>query len=582
MDARDIINRAAARTRDREAQAFLRAYENRPSLATRRAFLKGAGAGVIVTAIARRNKSWASIGAVGRSSAGIGNGGAGFYPIGHWNTANFPMRLEYPIQDGSTSSWAPFQYAYWDGSIGLKYGATVVVGFGAPPYVFILMAAPSWLTLGAGIWSATWNYGGTAPAVAGYGKVSGIPTGALTGQTDNVWVRVYSQDGTYIDVKWNLNTSSDIAHGGVFCFIANSGAVSPGSNSNPGTLASPFLDFQGSHGTSSTTVVNAGAQVFVRGSTVNYNLNPYGTGSFNFIGSKKPVAILGYPGETATLDATTAEMFPNGQDVLMANLSASGYVASAASYKFISIGGSRQCYDNIALTGSGYGASSSNNAAMFFSVGEAPSFSQNIAITGCSDSNRAQSGFQTNNYVGASLFSLTDVVIQYCDANNPSMDSDGCWYLKGNINYGVVRGCRGIFASCTHGFDFGQAGGGGSGDSTNNETCFNTGLGVDQIKVPQVSGTGPEYAYRNTLLTTGAGVGLFSAEANSNGPWVFNSNSVQTSVTPQPNTGTSIQTDGRNLSASSGLVNSDGSMGSSYIATYGSANSAYVVGSGIV
>ena len=536
--ASDIINRAA----------------HKPNLATRRAFIQSAGAGGLVLALARARKAHGAI--FGFLGGSPGTAFSGFYPAGHWIAAKQSLLQIYPIQDASTSSWAPHQFAYWDGTAGVQYRRSVVPAFGAFPFVFQLMDGPPGMTLGATIWDSSWNCGGTAPAAADYGKVLWTPTGTVTNQ--QVWVRVYGQDKLYLDFKWTVSTSDAVANGGVFVFVDNVN----GSSSNPGTLASPYDSLTTACGSTYSTAKNAGAIVYVRGSTTAYAMPAYSDNTLNtslpyfeLNGATKPSAIIGYPGETATLDATTAMLAFTGADSLIQDLSASGYISTVANYKLITHVANRQTVDSVAWSGGGYGSTGTSVPGMMGSADlGAGSDIYDIAHVGCSD-NDHESGFPGNNYSGCVMYSVNGYACYYCEAVSPSATSDGAWYMKSSIQNGSMGACLAKFSSCTHAFDFGQQ---PSGETmANSESRFNTGLGVAALDAPSVSGTGPLWVYRNSL-NSGSGHGLFTAVSSAA---YWDANAVQSTVSQPDGGGT---TGIANLTATSGLFNSDGTLTSAY------------------
>lgn len=594
-----IINRACnlqigRRTVGLEDKAKLAVADSK--FVTRRQFMSMAGSSVLIATLAYAEKDEAKLGRGGLSLA------PGFYPTGHWIAAKQAAIQIYPVQDGSTKSWAPHQFAYWDGSNGIQYRKTVGVSFGAFPYVFVLMSGPSGMTVEASIWNSAWNCmgagisSGIGPGVAGYGKVLWTPTGPVTGQSNNVWVRVFSQDGTYVDVKWTLNTASDITQtGGVFCFVDNV----HGSSSNPGTLASPYDSLTTACGTTFSASKNPGAQIYLRNSGTAYAMPAFADNNLDTtkpyfeLGAKsgaaqKPCAILGYPGETVTLDATTAMIALTGQDCLIQDVAANGGIASSppagfsavADYQLITNNGSRQTLDNIAWSNGLYGTSGTNVPAMALTSGAGQAAWLNIFHTGLADLNH-ESGHPGNNYSGSILYSVTNGLIQYSEAISSSATSDGAWYFKGADEDCCVRGNLAYFSGNVHACDFGQASGGGSGDSQSNESCYNTVINANYMQFPQVSGSGPEWSYRNNLISPSGAPGMTTATPNSNGPWVFDSNAVQvpSPSDAQPPTGTSVQTDGLNIFITNGtsLLNTSGALG-----VIGTLVSAYAASRGLV
>ena len=92
-----------------------------------------------------------------------------------------------------------------------------------------------------------------------------------------------------------------------------------GNNSNPGTLASPFLTFQ-----KGISVAHAGDTVYFRGGTydTNYIINYYpGAANGGYDGTaENPVCFFNYPGETPIFDFTNQPIYGTQQGLICRNV----------------------------------------------------------------------------------------------------------------------------------------------------------------------------------------------------------------------------------------------------------------------
>ena len=358
-------------------------------------------------------------------------------------------------------------------------------------------------------------------------------------------------------------------------FFKNSGATSNGTVTvtSVSAAATNLGAYGGSYATAGTMSQYPQAGLYVRNTgSVQYTVPQFPDNSsgqsnalFEINTATAPSFVLGWPADPApVIDVTLPQehcIFLNSGalDLYIKGISANGYTTNTqlAGYKLVYVGGKistgyRQTFDGMTWTNSGYGALGTDNACMIYSSGGSPS-TPYVFVTGCSDQNR-QSGFPGNNFAGADFYSLTDVLVQYCDATSTG-DVDAAWYLKSDIEYGTVRGCKADFARCNYAFSYTQSVVSGEIEG-NNESCFNLGIYVGEIYAPAVSGQGPLWIFRNSLFSTN-GVGLVCNGAGA-GPFVFTANAINTSYTPVPNgSGTFVST---NNLVGSGVLNSDGTL----------------------
>ncbi len=189
-------------------------------------------------------------------SAAYAIGVTGFYPAGHYTPAKMPLSLVYPRPDTETATYARHRKAYWDGTNAVEYQVPVGVQFGAPPFVFQLLAGPPGMTIGATVWQSGWTF---AQAIAAnYGVVLWTPQGNISSSwSGTVTVRVYSQDyqtdaTQYVDVSWSLATSSSLSD---FIFVDPVNGL----DTNNGAYSTPLQTFEPIYGKPDTLLATSAA-----------------------------------------------------------------------------------------------------------------------------------------------------------------------------------------------------------------------------------------------------------------------------------------------------------------------------------
>ena len=207
---------------------------------------------------------------------------------GHFHPAVMPMTLVYPRPDAETATHARHRWAH----PGMEYRipAGVVQG-GAWPFHYELVEGPSGATIGAQLDTVD----GVQRSGPDYGVVRWTPGEALEGTTTEFVVRVTDQEGASVEARWTVTVD-----GGRFLFLSPEGTPA-----NPGTLDAPMRDvadwYRGDPGddTFADRIV-----VFREGSYT--PIGQDGNENLRMEVGKKPMSYIGFPGETATLDATRA------------------------------------------------------------------------------------------------------------------------------------------------------------------------------------------------------------------------------------------------------------------------------------
>ncbi len=493
-------------------------------------------------------------------SATTSAGTTGFLPAGHFINAKQPMILVYPRPDTETGTFARHRWAYYDGVNPVEFSIPIGVSFGAYPYVFTLTSGPSGMAIGS------------AYNDANYGVLTWTPTGIVTNAA--VAITVTDQQNNTINVTFTISTSSSTSQ---FIFVD---AVN-GLDTNAGTFAAPLQTLAAAYGSTFATVVNPGAICYLRAGTYTppiYADQDINTGwpMMEFSTAAKPAAMIGLPGDTLpVIDMTSCGWGANinVDDLFFKDLNPNGYLTTQTNYRlmwYVGAGSQRLTADNVGWTNSGYGASADNNATGWFIDINNVNQAANIFLNGCYETNR-QSGQPGNNYAGCSVYNAINMLVHGCYTIQDGLLCDGAWYLKSDSTNGCIRGCTvnvGATGGYTHAFDFGQA---PDSQMNNNESCYNRAIGNGGIFLPFNGGFtfGPMWGYRNSCSGT---PGMGSNDPTSGGPYVYDSNAIQTSTTPMPPTGSSIQSDGLNLVETSGLLDSNGNLTiayASYVGTVG-------------
>lgn len=480
----------------------------------------------------------------------------GLYPAGSWIPAKQPMIQVYPRPDSETNTWARHHWAYYDGVNSVQYKIPLGVSFGAFPYVYQLLSGPPGMTIGASFWQSDWSF--AQAAAAGYGYLLWTPSGSVTNAS--VSVLVTDQQMNTLTITFTVSTSSSTAQ---FIFID---AVKGNDSTGTGTISAPWQTFNKARGSTYNGTANPNTLCYLRAGTYAIpadasNSIDVSTAISQINTSIKPSAFMGFPGDTAPVLTLTGAMFgvgippAGGSDLFMQGLNFNGYNAGAANARIIWVAAygttaARMTFDNNLWSNSGYGSQGSNNATGYYMDSNSGTNIPYTFINNCSESNR-QSGHPGNNYIGCSFYSAINCLVQGCSINQSGLNADGAWYFKSNVTNGCMRGNFALLSNVGHAFDFGQAPS-GAGLMENSESCYNILIAPSGggIILAQTGGYayGTLWCYRNSVLGS---PGYNSNQATSNGPYVFDSNVSQGGGIP---TGSSIQTNGLNVVASSGAL----------------------------
>lgn len=466
-------------------------------------------------------------------------GGSGFYPAGHWVPAQQAMIQVYPRPNSETSTFARHRWAYYDGVNPVQYIIPIGVSFGAFPFVYQLLSGPPGMTIGQA-------YGST-----NYGIITWTPTASVTNST--VQVLVTDQQLNTLTITWTVSTSSSTSQ---FIFVDSV----HGSDSNTGTIGSPFASVTKAFGSTFSANANASAICYLRNGTytglpvyTDNDIGPPGTNFFEMSVTRKPCALVGFPGETVTLDMSNTNFAANGdgQDFFMQNLNPNSGRSTDGSYRWFSMtgigGNARMCFDAISWTNAIYGTTGNDNATMFYSTNGGGSLRQYLFLNRCSETGRP-SGRTGNNYAGCSLYAWQYALVRGF-TTTPAGQVDGNLYFKIDEFDSEMREC---FTTQAGGGHCCSIGGFQNLNPTRNlirhNKCISQSDSVNLCLGHDGSGTTFNilWCVRNNLIGQ-----YFCVDPTQGGPYVFDSNMAQFSGTAYP-TGAAVQTDGNNQAVTSG------------------------------
>lgn len=240
----------------------------------------GSPAGVSFDVIAwdASNTSWGSTSATYTSA--VQNPKINQLVPANYVPAKMPMHLIFPRVDAETDAYARQKFAH----TGMDYRIPVGIQGGAWPFLYEVISGPTGLTVGE-------NHGDTDYGVVNWSAAS---VAAASAGPHSVIVRVTDQEGSFIDAVWSIAVDDS-----QFVFIdSNTSTSGTGTIENPLKL---FTDWY--EGSITSTTYQDKICVFRAGT---YTVTGEGTASngnnVDYQAAFKTRSIIGYPGETATLD----------------------------------------------------------------------------------------------------------------------------------------------------------------------------------------------------------------------------------------------------------------------------------------
>jgi hypothetical protein len=490
----------------------------------------------------------------------------GFYPAGNWIAAKQPMIQVYPRPDSETNTWARHRWAYYDGANPVQYKIPLGVSFGAFPYVYTLQSGPPGMTIGATYWNPAWTSFQDAQA-AGYGYLLWTPTASVSGAT--VSVLVTDQQMNTLTITFTVSTSSSTSK---FIFVD---AVNGSDTSGTGTISAPWQTYTKAFGATASTNVNANALCYFRAGTYTLPAQTVVSGvTITQVNTSiKPSALMGFPGDTPPIFSMTNCFFSdNGSpstDLFVQGLNPNDYTHSIYNMRWfwLNTGGTKRVtFEGNNWTNSGYGSSAPSNTPMFFmdfTQGQA----KYIFVKNNSEE-RVTSGHEGNNIVGFDSYYVDRALVEGNTSISPTITVDGCWVFKSDITNSCMRGNFASFYDCAYGL--GSTLQDPLAGTFNIETCYNRSL----LGIQAANGSsGPffpinspgtvshpmtnQWCYRNSVT------GNIGSNSPNEGSISIQSNAVQYQYAPAIVSGSAVTSSG-NVTATSGLLDSNGNLTSAY------------------
>ena len=390
------------------------------------------------------HQALAGVGAIGRA-VGIARSGSASWqlPAGHYVTSAIPLQIIGP-RSGATGS---NPYGKW--YTGMSMALPVLVMGGAFPFHFALSGTyPTGTTIGADLDWAQWN--STSPMGGTNADYGVITCSSPAAGTYSPTVTVTDQAGTQVSVTWTLTITTT---GFVFIDSVNGSASGPNGGTGTGTISAPFKTLNDVYagatgGVSHATIADATYQgdfIILRAGTYATNacyLNATGLVAWQ---TNKPMAIIGYPGETAALDFTGAQLDEAGGTTQGFWIHSVGFnnIGAGSNYQGIrwDSGLTDQLLYNCQI-GTMTGPSSSVNPAWLMSDSAAPNITQYMAVSRC-----AFAGVSTNAVELFELYDSENILVEYNSVSNNISGGAGFYFKQGNRLFQV----RGNYGSTGNG-----------------------------------------------------------------------------------------------------------------------------------
>jgi parallel beta-helix repeat protein len=384
-------------------------------------------------------------------------------PEGHFEPAVIPLSIVAPRPEMSESSRYARAYP------GLRYEVPVAVLGGAWPFAYELTAAPAGMTIGE-------HHGDED-----YGRVV-WETPTAEESPHAVEVTVTDQEGTQASVAFSIAVTTD---GFLFVDAAN------GDDQNSGTLEAPFQTIDGFYRGDKWDATHSGSIVYYRAGTYRTDAAPLEDDiRLSFIGDAKPVAHLGYPGETAIIDVRNGHFnFYGGVvDVFASNLVWTE-VGNNNLFHALSLDSDSQrmvVFDNVFEQPVGGGGIGSNSSVIFISSGATVTPYWTISHN---------TFLGSNGCMAVEAYLCSDGVFE---GNVLSSNEDGGIYLKNSNPRWSIRNNQGLsgnssFLARVDAYN-------GSADVDDVEVCWNNwaSSGAGFVLGYEANDYGDFTAYRNT------------------------------------------------------------------------------------
>jgi len=328
-------------------------------------------------------------------------------PEGYFVKAKMPMHLVYPRADTETQAHARHRWAHPD----MSYEIPLGVQGGAWPFKYELIKAPAGAKIGS-------LYGDP-----NYGSVTWTPA-AATGVEEFV-VRITDQELNTVEARWKVKIDPSM-----FVFI-KAGATGP----KAGTIASPLANvIDWYKDADDSTFLNK--IIVFRGGSYNLIGDAVNNGNLRLHDKYKTPSLIGFPGEAAIIDATTAKiMVGDLTDIFIADLTWKNARNDVANAHFFWLTGdvSRSTFWRNNFTQMRYGTVGTDNTGPVFISNTVKAKTHILFKENIMDGIHNAAG--NGHYVD--IYRASYVLVEQNVAKNSST-SYGFW-MKATISYVTVR-----------------------------------------------------------------------------------------------------------------------------------------------
>lgn len=328
-------------------------------------------------------------------------------PEGYFVKAKMPMHLVYPRPDTETQAHARHRWAHPD----MSYEIPLGVQGGAWPFKYELIKAPAGAKIGS-------LYGED-----NYGSITWSPA-ATTGIEEFV-VRITDQELNTVEARWKVKIDPSM-----FVFI-KAGATGP----KAGTIASPLgnvIDWY--KDAEDSTFLNK--IIVFRGGSYNLIGDAVNNGNLRLHDKYKTPSLIGFPGETAIIDASTAKIMVGSlTDIFIAGLTWENARNDVQNAHFFWLTGevSRSTFWRNHFRKMRHGQVGNDNTGPVF-ISSTPVIKRNILYKENDHSEIYNKGYN-GHYVD--IYRASYVLVEQNNVSN-STSASGFW-MKGTVAFVTVR-----------------------------------------------------------------------------------------------------------------------------------------------
>lgn len=441
------------------------------------------------------------------SDSAYGSSNLGQLAVGHFVPQKYSLHQVYPRPDSETGAFGSNVNARhrW-AEVGEVYEITPKAFGGSPPFMYSIISQPS---------GESATIGNIYGDPSSHGVFRWIPSRTfLSLAPASFTIRITGQDGNFIDITWTVATTT-------FLYLSPSGNDTTGS----GTKASPWRSLAKVMGPNKVTTTYPGRVVCMRGgsyATVAHTDAWDGDNHEETIkcrvelqSGRHPMTYMVYPGETATIDFSGAEITGGlssggspSDDLLFSGSSTSKLVISGSAtnaaerHNFWFMDSARIGFQWVDFDGFiplTSGLNQSNSAPIFSSGSDTTPTRQYYHLHNVREINRTLTDphVPPNDGVLWVMFGIAYWVDEYCTGSR-STGTAGAAFK--DTCYNTSTRYADIATPVTTDGNFSlnymhQSAGG------NNEVCFSRLTGGPLWFNQQLVATGPIHSYRNTIYT---------------------------------------------------------------------------------